>query len=192
MKRILSVILLSCIFLFSAGTVLGQYENTSGQKQEGKVKKKPKPPAKKRWFAGGMLGAGFSSYSSYVEVSPIIGFKVTEAFQVGSRLTYIYNSFVYNPGTPNEERVNLHHYGASFFARYIFYKGLFGQAEYEAISYDNYNYPRQVVSSLFLGGGFFQNIGRGGFASFAILYNVLENDLYQNPIVIRIGFGGFF
>jgi hypothetical protein len=135
-----------------------------------------------------MIGAGFSSYSSYVEVAPIIGYKVTPDFHVGTRISYIWNSFQYQTGPFTGERVNLHHYGIGVFARYIFFKGIYGHVEYEALSYDNYNLDRIWYNSLFLGGGFFQNIGGRGFATVAILFNVLDNNLYQNPI-IRIGFG---
>lgn len=187
MSRFISIILIIGLVIFSTGVAHAQYENTSGKKNEGQVKKRPAPRKENRWFAGGMLGAGFSSYSSYVEVSPLVGFKVTPAFHVGSRITYIWNSYQYTP----DERVNLHHYGASVFARYIFFKGLYGQVEFEGLSYDYYNYPREWITSLFLGGGYFQDIGGRGFASFALLFNVLPNDLYINPI-IRIGFGASF
>lgn len=191
--KILIPFILIIFLSFCYSEVAAQYENTSGQKKEGDVKKRPKPQKPNRWFVGGMIGAGFSSYSSYVEVSPLVGFKITPAFHVGTRITYIYNSYVAYRGTMAEKRVNLNHYGASLFARYIIFKGLFAQAEYEALSFDYYEFPREWISSLFIGGGYYQNIGGRGFASFAILFNVLENvdSPYTNP-VIRIGFGGSF
>ncbi len=179
---------------FGLNSVQAQYENTSGQKKEQTEKKKvKKQPIPTRWFVGGMIGAGFSSYSSYVELAPIIGYKITPAFQVGVRITYIFNSYVINRGYVNESRVQLHHYGASVFARYIFFKGLFGQVEYEALSFDYYNDERQWINSLFIGGGYYQDIGGRAFMSIAILFNVLDNinSPYTNPI-IRIGFGAGF
>ncbi|MEJ2595516.1 MAG: hypothetical protein P8100_10420 [bacterium] len=183
-----TIVILLC---FSYTEAFSQYENTSGQRQEGQVKKRPKPQRPMRFFAGGMIGGGWSTYSSYVEVSPIFGVSITPAFQVGTRITYIWNSYLYQTGPYTDERVNLHHYGASLFARYIIFKGLFAQVEYEALSYDWYYKEREWISSLFLGGGYFQQIGGRGFASFAILFNVLDNNLYSNPI-IRIGFGAGF
>jgi len=186
MKKTFRFILIILFVAFVTG-LQAQYQNTSGQKREGTVKKDTRKKAKpRRWFAGGMLGAGFSSYSSYVQVSPLIGYQVTNAFQVGTRLTYIYNSYEVAPG----QRVNLNHYGASLFARYVFWKGLFGQVEYEALNFDYIEQQRQWINSLFIGGGYLQNIGGRGFASFAILFNVLDNQYspYTNPI-IRIGFG---
>ena len=181
------------LFAISINGAYAQYENTSGQKKEGDVKKRPKPQQPKRWFVGGMFGAGFSSYSSYIEISPLVGYKITPDFHVGTRITYIWNSYQYQTGPYVNERVNLHHYGASLFARYVFFKGLFGQVEYEALSFDYYQLPREWINSLFIGGGYYQNIGGRGFATFAILFNVLDNidSPYTNP-VIRIGFGGSF
>ncbi len=184
--------LLIVVFLsLSYSDATAQYENTSGQKKEGDVKKRPKPQKPKRFFAGGMIGAGFSSYSSYVELAPIFGYKITPAFHVGTRITYIWNSYQYQTGQYTGERVNLHHYGIGIFARYIFYKGIYGHVEYETLSFDDYYYDREWINSLFIGGGYFQNIGGSGFASFGILFNVLDNNLYRNPI-IRIGFGAGF
>lgn len=195
MNRILILIFFCLLTAFSTSPALAQYENTSGKTQEGKVnKKKQQPPMIRRWFTGGMIGAGFSSYSSYVEIAPIVGFKVTPNFHVGTRITYIYNSYLMPTGPATEERVNLHHYGASIFARYLFFKFLFAHAEYEALSFDLYNDPlgrnRIWINSLFLGGGFYQQVGGRGFMTFAILFNLLDNEYspYSNPM-FRIGFG---
>jgi len=180
------------VFLFGSLMSFAQYENTSGNKQQDKKQDKSQPlkkPKLNRWFAGGVLGAGFSSYSSYVEVAPIVGYKVTPDFHVGTRLTYIYNSYVINYGLVNEQRVNLNHYGGSLFARYVFLRFLMAHAEYEMLSFDYYD-DREWINSLFLGGGFYQNFGGRSFASFLILFNVLDNEHspYTNPI-FRIGFG---
>jgi hypothetical protein len=193
---------------FSVHTAYAQYENTSGQKKEGDVKKMAKPQKQKKWFVGGMIGAGFSTYSSYVEISPIIGYEPIPNLQVATRLSYIYNSvYRQNSVTPySETKVNLNHFGASLLARYIFFKGIFGQVEYEMLSYDDKYYnlnpgspgygqqyeDRIPINTLFLGGGFFQRFGNG-FASFAILFPVAENYVsFYSTYVIRISFGGFF
>ncbi|NOX86299.1 MAG: hypothetical protein GXO86_10110 [Chlorobi bacterium] len=182
------------MILFFMALITGmqaQYQNTSGQKREGDVKKKELKKKKKKdyypWFVGGMFGAGFSSISAYVQISPIIGYKITPAFHVGTRLTYIFNSFEVAPN----QRENFHDYGASIFARYVFFKGLFGQVEYEALSYQYWDKSgRDWINSLFIGGGYYMNMGGRGFASIALMFNVLDNEYspYTNPI-IRIGFG---
>lgn len=171
-------------FLLIISSAYAQYENTSGNKETKKQEKKQTLQKQNRWFVGGMFGAGFSSYSSYVEVSPLVGYKITPAFHVGARFNYIWNSYEFANGS----RENLHHFGVGGFGRYIIFRGLFAQVEYEALNFDYYDY-REWINSLFIGGGYYQSIGRS-FASFAILFNVLDNinSPYVNPI-IRIGFG---
>ena len=175
------------IFFLFGGFVstYGQYENTSGDKKPKQQEKRQPIQKEKRWFAGGMIGAGFSSYSSYVEVAPVVGFRITPAFHVGSRVTYIFNSYEYAPG----KRENLHHYGISLFSRYVIWKGLYAHVEFETLSFDQID-QREWINSLFIGGGYLQNVGGQGFMSFAILFNVLDNidSPYVNPI-FRIGFG---
>lgn len=186
-KLFLIIIVLTTILLFPQ-LLSAQYENTSGQ--EGSVQKHKTTGYKpSRWFTGGMLGAGFSSYSSYVQVAPIIGYKVTPAFHVGSRITYIYEGFKDNY---TGRKYNLHNYGASLFTRYALFKFLFLQAEYEVLSVPVFPYEgeRRAVNSFFVGGGIMQNFGGSGFATISILYNVLDDQYspYSNPL-IRIGFG---
>lgn len=195
MKRYIVFVLFILLSALTASPLLAQYENTSGKKQEGKVIKKQQKPIVRRWFTGGMIGAGFSSYSSYVEIAPIVGYKITPDFHVGTRITYIYNSYKVYTGPTTEKRINLNHYGASLFARYIFFKFLFAHVEYEALNFDYYDYTigqhdRRWVNSLFVGGGLYQKVGGRGFMTFAVLFNLLDNQYspYSNPI-FRIGFG---
>ncbi len=178
MQFFLKVYALLVLFtLFSVMETYAQYENL-GKVEKVKIKENP-------WFVGGMLGGSFSNNGGSFEISPIVGYKVTENFHVGSRLTYIYSK--YNGKSYND-------YGGSLFGRYRFLNFLFGHVEYEVLSvqYVNVNNEddRRTISSLFVGGGLFQSVGGRGFATIAILYNLLETEYspYSNP-VIRIGFG---
>lgn len=178
--------IISLIVLIATG-LFAQYENTSGQQGE-KTQKQSGPSP---WFVGGMIGGGFSSNNSYVELSPLIGYHVTPAFDVGSRITYIYRGYRYYSGGP---KYNSHIYGASLFGRYRFLKFLMAHVEYAGLSnqwYDvNGESTRQWVNSLFIGGGLYQSMGGRGFATITILYDVFEDPYspYNNPL-IRIGFG---
>jgi len=149
-----------------------QYENL-GKVEKVKIKENP-------WFVGGMLGGSFSNSGGSFEISPLVGYKVTENFHVGSRLTYIYSKYYgksYND------------FGGSLFARQRFLNFLFAHVEYEILSVDG-NDERHTINSLFVGGGLFQSMGGRGFATIAMLYNVIDSPYspYSNPI-IRIGFG---
>ena len=178
MRIIYKAFVLFIILTFFGGTgIYAQYQNL-GTTNKVEIKENP-------WFVGGMIGGSFSNYGGSFEISPLVGYKVTENFHVGTRLTYIYSK--YNGKSYND-------YGGSLFGRYRFLDFLFGHVEYEVLSvqYVNVNYEdeRRTISSLFVGGGLFQSVGGRGFATIAILYNVLETEYspYSNP-VIRIGFG---
>lgn len=58
--------------------------------QREKKQQSEKPPFGQRIFLGGALGFSIGSYSSLIDVSPIIGYAVTNEFVVGIGLTYKY------------------------------------------------------------------------------------------------------
>lgn len=182
------LLILGLIILFST-SVFAQYQNTSGQKAENTQKQGRSGSSP--WFVGGMIGGGFSTYSSYLELSPIVGYHVTPAFDVGTRITYIYRGYRYYSGGP---KYNSHIYGASLFGRYRFLKFLMAHLEYAGLSNQWYdrdgNSTRQWINSLYVGGGLYQSVGGRGFATITILYDVFEDPYspYSNPL-IRIGFG---
>ncbi len=172
-----------CIFFLLTTHTEAQYRNLSGERQQ---KQKSYEPS--RWFAGGMLGGGFSSTDSYIQIAPIIGYEVTPEFQVGTRLNYIYQSYKDFYG----QKYNLNNYGGSLFLRYRFFKYLFAQTEYEILSVPVYPYElnRRAVNSFFIGGGIIQSLGGSGFFTMTILYNLLDSEYspYSNPL-FRVGFG---
>lgn len=171
------------LFILLSLSGYSQYKNFG---ETGRTEPKPNP-----WFVGGMIGGSFSNNGGSFEISPLVGYKVTENFHVGSRLTYIYSQYDYG-GAIGKRKFN--DYGGSLFARHRFLKMLFAHVEYEVLSIE---YPadpttniRKTINSLFIGGGLYQQMGGRGFATIAILYNLLETQYspYSNP-VIRIGFG---
>jgi len=170
-----AIIIILLLFFTLSG--FSQYQNLGST---GRTEPKPNP-----WFVGGMIGGSFSNNGGSFEVSPLVGYKITDDFHVGSRITYIYSKYF---GTSYND------YGGSLFARQRFLKMLFAHAEYEVLSIEYNNVQnekfRMTINSLFLGGGLYQQMGGRGFATIAILYNVLETKYspYSNP-VIRIGFG---
>ena len=176
-KKIKILISLIVFSFFVASQGYAQYQNL-GSASSSEVKANP-------WFVGGMIGGSFSNYGGSFEISPLIGYKITPDVHVGSRITYIYSK--YSGKSYND-------FGGSIFGRYRFLKMLFAHVEYEVLSveYLTYNYEndRRTINSLFVGGGLYQSMGGRGFATIAILYNLLETEYspYSNP-VIRIGFG---
>jgi len=201
MKKFQYAMLLAALGLFVfASPVQAQYQNLTksdsaqahqqtGQVEKVSASKKSKRPGSGFFFGGG-LGGGYSTYSSYIQITPIIGYRVTPKFQVGSRLTYMHQWYKDYRGN----NYNYDIYGGSLFFRYVFWKFLYAQAEYEILSVPDYyssdaNVNRSV-HSLFAGLGFMQHLGGSAFLTVSVLYNFLEDEYtpYSNPLV-RVGFG---
>jgi hypothetical protein len=152
----------------------------------------PKP---KRLYVGGGLGLAFGDVT-YVEVSPLLGYKVAPRVTIGGSLVYRYRS-----DDRYGDTLTTSDYGASGFVRGDLYQGFFVQGEYE---YLNYEFPvtsgttqRDGIESVLVGPGFSNPIGGNGSFYFAALYNLSydSNDLnspYDDAWVIRVGVGFAF
>jgi hypothetical protein len=152
----------------------------------------PPPPAPRasRLIYGGGVGLSFGDVD-YIEIAPMIGFKVTPKTHLGVSLLYRYRD-------DNNYDVTTSDYGGSVFARYFPFGGFFVQGEYEWVNYE-YAYlggssDRQVDSNALAGGGFSQAMG--AHASFYVsgMYNFSYdgNDPYEpydSPWVFRVGVG---
>lgn len=158
-------------------------------------------PTKSFWdriYFGGNLGLGFGTNSTYVDVSPQVGYKITDRFSAGVGVTYIYYKEKFTAyGMTYKYETSI--YGGDIFSRYFFTESLFGHVETGALNLDvpeqlthypyTVTYGREWVPNLLVGGGFRSG---GEKVSFMImlLYDLIDdpNSPYQNPI-LRIGFG---
>lgn len=143
-----------------------------------------------RFFSGGNVGFSFGS-ETYIDVEPIIGYKITDHLQEGVGFKYIYyknNYYNYNTSV----------IGGMQFTRLYLFKNIFAEEEGEynvfkaPIGYDVNNqlvYSKTGFPALFFGGGIYQPIsGNAGFTMMA-LYEVLQdpNSYYTSPLSIRGG-----
>lgn len=147
-----------------------------------------------RLFTGGNLGLQFGT-ETIVDLSPIIGYKVTDKFVTGIGLKYQYYRYKYNKQTPAFETST---YGGSIFSRYYILDNIYIHAEYEVLNLATiYMYPntgyvfegdRIWIGSLLAGAGYRQSIGGRSSFNIMILYNFNETIYtpYTNP-VIRVG-----
>lgn len=159
-----------------------------------------------RFYWGGNLGLMFGTYT-VIDVSPLVGYKVTERFHVGSGLTYTYYKYkedgTYNGGnTTSGFTYSTHIYGGRLFTRYYFVSNLFAHVEDELINLelpDPNLYPKEVLltrqwlNSILVGGGYGYAFNVDGPSlSIMVLWrvNTDHGDFYpyQNPI-IRVGMG---
>jgi hypothetical protein len=154
-----------------------EYPNTE-TKEEVKIKTKDEPAEeeqsfKKRYFTGGGGSLSFGDYT-FIQISPIIGYQLTNNFAVGTGLSYIYISDPYGSGSL---------LGGKVFAQVMIYKGFFGHGEYELYDFKN-NFP-----ALLAGAGYRQYLGEKSALDLMLLWDLNHNSrsFYSNP-VIRSGF----
>jgi hypothetical protein len=176
------------ILMFRVNTYAQEYKPSSQNKMSDRI------------FFGGGLGLQFGDVT-LIDISPMVGYRITEKLATGITLTYKYykikNYYPYYLNLPsNDLKSNI--YGGSLFSRYFLFENLFAQAEYEYLlySYDSY-YPKSGGSgysksketinmpSFFLGGGYRQPIGERTFFTITVLYNFSESPYspYSNPII---------
>lgn len=146
----------------------------------------PKKPFSERIFFGGNLGAQFGTYT-VVEVSPLVGYHITDRLAAGIGATYIYlnvKDFDYETNI----------FGGKVFTEYAIIENVVAHAEYEVLNFEAFDdftdeKKRVNVGSLLVGGGYRQRLGGNSFITLMILYNLTETRYtpYENPI-IRIGF----
>jgi hypothetical protein len=148
----------------------------------------PKHPPRERiidrMFTGGNLGAQFGTVT-FIEVSPLVGYRFTDKISAGIGATYQY--YHYRDQTFDLETDV---YGGRVFGRYLFTDYLFGHVEYEYLNLEAFDFQRRRVDveSLLAGGGYIQRISdRVGIVAM-ILFNFTESVYtpYTNPI-IRVG-----
>jgi hypothetical protein len=151
----------------------------------------------KRIFTGGSLGLQFGN-ATYIDVSPIVGYRITDRLQAGLGATYIYYKF---KDTFYNYSYETSIYGGRTFARYFILENLFAHTEYEILNMEvpkiiGNSYQgtkRENITSVLVGGGYAQPIGENSALLLMLLWNLTEDQFspYQNPIVrvgVNIGF----
>lgn len=165
----------------------------------------PQPSFKDRLIFGGSLGAQFGT-NTQVNLSPIIGYRVTEKFSAGIGITYIYYKYEYQyfngiGYSTIQESDNI--YGGSIWGEYRIIPQAFLHVE---PGFLNESIPsidasgiysgatvRYTLYNFLVGGGYFQQLGPNSGMQFSILFDLIEDQYspYSNPI-IRIGFSAGF
>lgn len=169
------IIFLLIFWSFSA-ILLAQEQPKKNEKEV-----KEKPSFAERVYFGGNFGLQFGTVT-FIDISPIVGFKVNEDFSVGTGISYRYIKYL---GMTNG--INI--YGPRAFARYNIFENLFAYGEYEIL---NGNWNGQGVSTIeniLAGGGYSYRIGNSANAFIMVLWNFAQSQYspYTNP-VIRAGF----
>jgi hypothetical protein len=174
----------------------------SAQKPAAQPRKKGFDPS--RLIFGGQAWASFASGSSFLLLSPSVGYRITDKFWSGVNITYMYQTFTFPTGPNTTARQEQSVYGGSLWTRYYPIGQLFGHVELEGLNgefFDEdyflqtgvYQLRRSWVPAVYAGLGYGGGSG-GVFGSFAIMWNLLydpNRSFFANPI-IRLGVGFSF
>ena len=172
-KKIISILIgLFLIFGFS----------NSLQSQE--VEKKYVP---KKIVVGSGFGFQFGTIT-VIELSPEIGYKITDKLTAGVGFSYqYYKDSRYVPAYESDI------IGGSIFTRYYVYRDFFAHAEYQMLKYDymdwsSGNKEEVTTDGVLIGGGYRQWIGKNIFSNLTMLFNINESLYYPytSPI-FRVG-----
>jgi hypothetical protein len=158
-----------------------------------------KPTFLDKMFFGGGFGAGFGNYT-YVNISPIIGYKATPRLSIALRLMYQYTTYDYwDYQDQLTKKYSGNDYGVGGFARFMVRGPFYLQAEYEHLNYDgldNSGHYRSSFDSFMAGAGMAKPIGGKAFFFVTAMYNFSYENFdntnvyrspYSSPWVIRIG-----
>lgn len=131
----------------------------------------PKPS---RVYYGGTVGFSFGDYFR-LSIYPWVGYKVTPKFSLGGKVGYEYIR-----DERYSDTLTSHNYGGSVFARQQVGYRFYAHGEFAYISYkyhvSEFESDRQWVPYLFLGGGYWQPMGRNTALMVEVLFDVLQND----------------
>jgi hypothetical protein len=154
------------------------------------------------WYGGG-FNLGFSGNNNesifQLGVSPIVGYKITENFSVGPRLSVLYLLYRAETFTPaGIQSANLFNYGLGAFGRFKFARTIFAHVEYgfdnEVVdlfynpSSNDWSFGRRLRNNALVGVGY--NDSAGGVWGYEIylLYNLIQdNSVIDLPIDLRFG-----
>ena len=176
--------------------------NNDQQAVQSSKSKEPKystPPQTKRSFkeriyVGGYLGLQFGTYTS-IDISPLVGYRVTPDFNVGIGVLYTYTSFDYG-GTIGQHGYSS--WGGRLTANYTLFNFIALGVEYQYRTVELYNvieqaFEDQGVNVLFLGGGIRQKVGGNTSMFIMAYYDVLQEEYSPyNSVVLRIGVAAGF
>lgn len=193
-------VILSCLFLF-----LIIVNQCFAQKRIENEKESNQKEKKSYLFWGGSLWLGLGSYT-YFDVNAVFGIQITEKLNFGLSGKYQY----YNDKRSITGNFETSVYGGSVFSQFAIiedfrnfvkvkgHSGIIAHVEYEFLNTGyNYiyfndpdiNYDRYWLHNILIGGGYFQEIGRGAKSYIILLWNV--NNTVKNPYSypqLRIGF----
>jgi hypothetical protein len=139
---------------------------------------------RERIFVGGSMGLQFGTIT-VVNISPIVGYRITNRLSAGLGGTYQY----YNDRSFGQS-FSTNMYGGNVFARFLVIPQAFLHAEAERLSLESFRFDpgsdrtRVWEENYFLGAGYRARLGAKTYFNIMMLYNFNPDSqvYYQNPI----------
>lgn len=173
--------------LLSATTLQAQVDLSSPNPMAPKPAKPASRPIDNVFF-GGNFGLQVGAVT-YINIAPIVGYKITDRYRAGVGINYIYTNYFGQA---------YHLIGGRIFQQFFVWKGIFLHAEYEFMDYPS-GYTtttgkplRNIANAFNVGAGYQQNFGRRAFTNVMLLYNVIHdpnNTIYNTPWSLRFTVG---
>jgi len=161
------------VAVFCTGYASAQY--TTAAKDEGTEKKGFDP---QRLFFGGNFGLSFGDFT-FINVSPQVGYRLSEKFSVGAQINFIYQSSKITYAPNIYDKSEYAYVGLGIFGRFnpeMNY--IWGKTKYVSVNntYENKQQGKFVPSLLVGAGAAIPTGGRGALIAM-IQYDVVQNDL---------------
>lgn len=154
------------------------------------------PDLKGKFVYGGIFGGGMSGNYLSLSVSPQVGYRIFNPWEVGLRGTYSLQC-LFDRQYGNQSS---HYIGFAPYTNYQIYKGLFVHVEDEVLygfaRWNHQNSDGIWFNTVFAGGGYRQYTRSNSYVFILVLYNLSWNTLpreqwdtpYSFPIELRVGF----
>ena len=153
-----------------------------------------------RLFFGGNFGLSFGN-STFVNVSPLVGYKINDYFSAGGGVNFIYSAFTTRNGngdklwTQSYGTAGLGIFGRVYPVRFLFAQArpemnyVWGKIKYFGTPQPEEKYPGKWVPSLLLGGGVAMPAGRGAIM-LSLQYDVIQDSRspYGTKPFVSLGF----
>jgi long-subunit fatty acid transport protein len=156
---------------------------------------------KDKLFTGGNFGFNISNGLMYVEISPMLGYKINDKLSAGISAKYLYWGGVGD----NSPFRSFNYYGGGVFSRYSITESILATVEYELLNVEDLNpnsggFGNRTLSNVLLvGAGYNSQIANNFNLQIYLLYDVIDdpNSPYRYnylfgpngiPVIYRIGF----
>ncbi len=147
------------------------------------------PSSPSKWFYGGGLALSFGDVE-FVSISPLVGYRFTPIVSAGVGLQYLYRN-----DSRSGQDFSTSDYGGYVFSRFHVGPGFFLSASYEYLRFQYFDFAGDRLtdnySSVFVGGGLSQPMGRNAAFIVSAMYNVTyesnEPSPYASPWLIGAG-----